>query len=206
MKTVKVKAVKRGRPISFDKDSVIEVVMNKFWKQGYDGVSVNEIAKETGLTRASIYNSFESKGALFIAALQHYFESAPDAVLQALEPGVSVGSALLSVFKEAAGLRAGDDSRRGCFAINCLNEMLASETEVGEQLLELFNQRRLVLKGLIERAIEQNELSSETNAEISADLIMTYMCGFSTFSKSGASQKKLVSLSRSFLKGLGFTL
>ena len=78
MVTLKEDKKSAGRPRSFDRDQLIEKVMHLFWDRGYKDLSFNEIATATGLTRASLYNSFKSKDALFFEALKTYSSSTPD--------------------------------------------------------------------------------------------------------------------------------
>jgi AcrR family transcriptional regulator len=48
---------------------LLELAVDRFGAQGYRATSVSEIARAAGLTQASAYTYFESKQALFIAAL-----------------------------------------------------------------------------------------------------------------------------------------
>src|SRR5580704_204918 len=47
-----------ARPREFDEATVLEAAMNCFWAQGYELTSVRELAKQMGITGASLYNAF----------------------------------------------------------------------------------------------------------------------------------------------------
>lgn len=193
-----------GRPRSFDREQLIEKVMHLFWDRGYRDLSFNEIATATGLTRASLYNSFKSKEALFFEALQNYSSSTPDVLFTKVKDGEPVGPVFYQVFAHAAKLRASEEKKRGCFTVNCFAELAGDDTVVGQELASLMEEKRAVIVRLINQAVRQKELPKDTDAETTANLVMAFLSGFSLFSKGGASEKTLFSMCTSFLQQIGF--
>lgn len=193
-----------GRPRSFDREQLIEKVMHLFWDRGYRDLSFNEIATATGLTRASLYNSFKSKEALFFEALQNYTSSTPDVLFTKVKDGEPVGPVFYQVFAHAAKLRASEEKKRGCFTVNCFAELAGDDTTVGQELANLMEEKRAVIVRLIDQAVRQKELPKDTDAETTANLVMAFLSGFSLFSKGGASEKTLFSMCTSFLQQIGF--
>jgi len=63
-----------ARPREFDEATVLEAAMNCFWAQGYELTSVRELAKQMGITGASLYNAFGDKRSLYRQVLGHYLE------------------------------------------------------------------------------------------------------------------------------------
>jgi AcrR family transcriptional regulator len=53
-------------------DRLMEKSKELFWKYGYNGVSVDQIAKEAGISKMTIYKHFSSKEDLFIQVLMGY--------------------------------------------------------------------------------------------------------------------------------------
>ena len=189
----------RGRPASFNKQLLLETVMQIFWDRGYKDVSFNEIAQRTGLTRASLYNAFETKEALFIETLQYYFERSPDSLLYSIDNGDLVGPVLFRIFKKAAKLYTSNEQRRGCFGVNSMNELMADPTELGKHIKGMYESYKLLLKACIRQAIEQRELPESTNPESTAQIIFIFMNGFSVLSKSETTEKTLCVLAHDFL-------
>jgi AcrR family transcriptional regulator len=62
----------------------LEQAMQAFWEMGYEGASVQVLVKRTGLHRANLYAAFQSKGALFLEALNCYCEQRMDQVGRSL--------------------------------------------------------------------------------------------------------------------------
>ncbi len=56
----------------FDKEEVLDRAMNLFWKKGYNGTSIRDLEKATGLGKSSLYNTFGGKEALFLVTLKRY--------------------------------------------------------------------------------------------------------------------------------------
>jgi AcrR family transcriptional regulator len=63
-----------ARPRDFDEAEVLDRAMEVFWRFGYEGASMAELANAMGLSSPSIYAAFESKRGLFDAVLKQYRE------------------------------------------------------------------------------------------------------------------------------------
>ena len=61
-----------ARPRTFDEETVIKAALGQFRTTGYSGTSLDDLVKATGLAKASIYNAFGDKHALYIRAFECY--------------------------------------------------------------------------------------------------------------------------------------
>jgi AcrR family transcriptional regulator len=59
---------RRGRP-GYDQETVLRRAIDLFNRQGYDGTSMGDLAKELGFTKSAIYHHVPSKQALLEQAL-----------------------------------------------------------------------------------------------------------------------------------------
>ena len=59
-----------GRKRSFDETAVVSEAAGAFLIAGYEGTSVDELVRATGLLRGSLYQAFGSKRGLFLAVLR----------------------------------------------------------------------------------------------------------------------------------------
>jgi AcrR family transcriptional regulator len=66
---------RRGRP-GYDQETVLRRAIDLFIRQGYDGTSMGDLAKELGFTKSAIYHHVPSK--------QHLLEQALDEALDGL--------------------------------------------------------------------------------------------------------------------------
>ncbi|KRL00277.1 TetR/AcrR family transcriptional regulator [Liquorilactobacillus capillatus] len=58
-----------GRKRSFQQAEVIKVISNIFIEYGFEGTSLDDLVKGTGLLRGSLYSAFGSKRGMFSTAL-----------------------------------------------------------------------------------------------------------------------------------------
>ena len=196
----------RGRPGTFDREKVLHTVMHMFWEHGYDKQSFNDIAQETGFTRASLYNTFKSKDDLFLEALNHYYQNSPDNILLKIKDGDPIGATLYTVLKNAAKMYITDPLKRGCMGVNSTSELMGRDGDLNERVGEIYELYKKRLQAIVEQAVKQQELPRSINTEITANMIFAFMNGYSIFSKSNSNQEEMNAMAHSFLTGLGFQL
>jgi TetR/AcrR family transcriptional regulator, copper-responsive repressor len=64
----------RGRPREFDAASALDRVLPVFWRDGFEGASVQALADAAGVSKPSLYAAYGNKEALYLAALARYGE------------------------------------------------------------------------------------------------------------------------------------
>ena len=62
-----------ARPVEYDIEEVLNNAMELFWEKGYEGVSMGQLVKYTGLNRRTMYSLFKDKEGLFKDALENYY-------------------------------------------------------------------------------------------------------------------------------------
>ena len=194
----------RGRPASFDREQLVAQVTELFWERGYNNLSLNEVARATGLTRASLYNAFETKEALFLEVVEQYLARSPEAALADIRDEEPVGPALYRFFDTVSTMLAADSRHRGCLAVNCLTEQLPEDSPLGTALAGMQNKKREIFTMLIRQAIRQKEVPESTDAQVTANMLQAFLNGLSLFSKNGVPVEDLQAMSRTFVKSMGF--
>jgi len=64
-----------GRPKDLEKRAkILQAAKSIFLKLGYHATNMNQIAKEAGVTKLTVYNHFQDKGNLFICAIEESCE------------------------------------------------------------------------------------------------------------------------------------
>ena len=54
------------------KEKIFDVSIDLFSQDGYDGVSIRQIAKEVGIKESSIYNHYQRKESILESILSNY--------------------------------------------------------------------------------------------------------------------------------------
>ena len=122
------------RPVSLDHDAVLDAALELFWQRGYHEVSVDDLVRETGLNRHSLYDRYRSKYGLAVAALERYCSQGTRRLQGVLfAPGSP--SKRLHHFLRLRDPDSGDSFwrrtlDRGCFAVRMVTELRAMHPEV----------------------------------------------------------------------------
>src|SRR5262249_27008123 len=117
-----------GRKKGYQSDEVLEKAMRLFWRKGYEGTHLQELVKETGLNRFSLYKEFGGKDGLFEAAVEKYIGQLQYlGVLLKREP-----LGLKNILDFIWGLMQGDFAY-GCFMVNTLTQKDVIQVKVKQR-------------------------------------------------------------------------
>ncbi|MBP1894034.1 MULTISPECIES: TetR/AcrR family transcriptional regulator [Paenibacillus] len=61
-----------GRTKEFDREQVLRKAMIVFWEKGYEGASIPDLLQSMGISRSSMYETFQDKQTLYYEAIQQY--------------------------------------------------------------------------------------------------------------------------------------
>lgn len=161
-------APKRGRP-GYDQETVLRRAIELFNRQGYDGTSMGDLAKELGLSKSAIYHHVPSKEHLLSAALDEALDGLTAAVDSAASaaPGTSASARLRTVVQQSVEILV-----QHLPAVTLLLRVRGnSEIE-----LAALKRRRAVddkLAALVQAAVDEGAL----RADIPPDLISRLLFG-----------------------------
>ncbi len=159
-----------GRPRSFDEGEVLEKAMLRFWRSGYDGTTLEDLERDTGLMRVSLYNAFGDKRDLFLACLRHYRASVVSprlALLRDPSPGLEgIRRFFLRVLETPSGGEPG-----GCLMVNAS----VDETPLDPEVLQLVRQHFQVMEEFFTRALEGSRSCGELRADIEIPAAAAYL-------------------------------
>lgn len=117
-----------ARPREFDPQEALENVTNVFWRDGFEGASLQDIEAATGLNKQSLYRLFPDKRAMYLAALKRYEANETRPVREALSGSGSARERFLPLFAGLVALAAKGD-RRGCFLCNAATDQAQLDRE-----------------------------------------------------------------------------
>lgn len=93
---------RRGRP-GYDQATVLRRAIDLFNRQGYDGTSMSDLARELGLTKSAIYHHVDSREQLLAAALDEALDGLTVAIDAAVDaaPGTSAADRLRTAVEQS---------------------------------------------------------------------------------------------------------
>lgn len=89
---------------------ILETAASAFAEHGYDGVSLNEVVRRSGLTKGALYHHFASRDELALATFRHKQQELVSQIGQAVDPDAPPLERLAELLRERARLLARDRS------------------------------------------------------------------------------------------------
>lgn len=158
----------RGRPPTFPRHHVVEVAMEAYWREGPDGLSLNEICRRAGVSKPGFYRAFGGEDKLMDAALERYAETVLTPSFAAVDPDASLEHTLeLIVTSFTDTDRVGPP---GCLLAR-LQQTDGLGPAVAERVASLRQQSRDTYAALIESAKARNEVDDRIPTDVAAAMI-----------------------------------
>lgn len=182
-----------ARPREFDYDGVLDKAMLLFWRRGFQGTSIVEIERETGLTKGSLYKAFDSKRDLFAKCLNRYMadESYRAILLRRSDRPIAEAFAeILDLLIESANA---SERPCGCLATNVIAELIPTDAELAKEASDGLAGMQTALELRLRAAREKGELRPDADVETLASVLMVTLQGMvvlSTSTKDVASMRR----------------
>ncbi|WP_339760308.1 TetR/AcrR family transcriptional regulator [uncultured Sulfitobacter sp.] len=146
------------RAKSHSREQLLDSALSTFWKTGYHVVSMGDLVRETGVSRAGIYSDFSGKQDLFHACLDKYQEIV---VTPAFTPVEAPGAGLDGIRAYLSNLlnrfEAADGFGIGCLVGNTLTQIAIEDVATREKLLEHCDRLTNGFRKVLTRENSQNE-------------------------------------------------
>ncbi|PSS47244.1 TetR/AcrR family transcriptional regulator [Pseudomonas sp. BBP2017] len=170
------------RKKEFEPDVIADAAMRVFWQRGYAATSIQDLVEGTGLSRSSLYGTFENKQGLYQQALRSY-QAVTTANVQLLSgPGPAkelVRQLLLRIVEDELG----DPQRRGCLVANATLELAGHDEAVAELVAHNFQRLQKALETLIQRGQQSGEIAAGKNPRALARFFVSTVQGLRVLSK-----------------------
>ena len=146
-----------GRPPGFDRDAVLDQLMELFWERGYDDVSIETIAARAGVHKTTLYRRWHSKAELITHALA--------GGAQSLIPVPDTGRAETDFRDLARSVQDVLSSPRGAAITRALLAGSVTSPEIRHLMQDYWASRLAAISVIIDRAIARGELPAGTDLE-----------------------------------------
>ena len=186
-----------ARPREFDVEAVLDEAVEAFRAKGYDGTSVEDLERATGLRRASLYGAYGDKRALYLAALRRYDGTRAVRLLARLGEAKSGRAALERLFGAIVDEAAGDPC--GCLMAAAASERGPHDEAVARCVAD--HRRRIegALLAATLRGRADGSLEPRGDARSAARYLFAVALGIRALAKSGAAKAELAGIARTAL-------
>jgi AcrR family transcriptional regulator len=187
-----------GRPQAFLPEDALDRAVEMFWKHGYEGVDVEQIARAVHVTKPALYRAFGDKPTLLLRAVERYATTYGAPMIAAFQAEPDIRKAV-AAFCEATVNTATGEARSGCM-------MAAAALGQSERVAEI---RSYLAKGLaatadifaqrFEREMKAGRLTRTLSARVRGRALVDLMQGLLLRAKAGVSRDELLQDARSYM-------
>lgn len=165
------------------KEHIIRQSAGLFNTKGYTGTSLSEIIERSNVRKGGIYNHFENKDEIALAAFDYTFAQLKQLLAEALAKQSNQADKLLALCDVYVALVEQDTCEGGCPILNT-----AVENDDGHPLLKqraqlAMNELMTALEKIIREGITRHEFCSDIDVEAACSVIIALFEGGVMLSK-----------------------
>jgi TetR/AcrR family transcriptional repressor of nem operon len=176
----------------FDQTTVLDTVVQLFWRQGLATTGIQDVVAATGVNRSSLYATFGGKHQLYLAALDRYLEEHALPVLDRLAGDPRGLPAITQFFNQLIRARcSGERARWGCLMVNAHAGQESADPEVRRRLDHHHKRLRAALRDALRTACRLSQLQSTVDIEATAGHLALLAYGVNLRSRAGAPAAEL---------------
>lgn len=153
---------------------LIEIAIDCFARFGYQGTSVDRIARTAGVTKGAIYYHFRDKEDLLTAAVADRVEEFEQRVQRACE-NVDAAAALRRIARVCVDHAKSNDYPR--FTITLMVEAIETNHAISDQLREMMRRFRAFLREIIRAGQEEGAFRANVDASAVAAMYTSCVLG-----------------------------
>lgn len=188
----------RGRPRSYDPELALQRATEAFWKTGYAGTSLDDLAAAMGMNRPSLYAGFGDKRTLYLKALNRYWDRGLQAMDEALRREMPLAAALYCIYELALGLYfPNKGSSRGCFGIGTALTEAVEDPLIRDAFANGMRRIHAGFELCIRRAKSRGELTENADVETLAGLASAVLSSLAVRSRAGMARASLEKFAKS---------
>lgn len=155
-------------------DEFVEKAMLLYWIKGYTGVSVDQLTKETGASKAMIYSHNGKKG-VFIESFYHYLKNYSNPYLIALENDQRGMEVFKEQYENMIDALLDRSMPKACFFVNTTVEMGKKDHDISE-LQQMYTERlKESYTTVLERAYKLGEIKLRTQIPYFVEMLINLL-------------------------------
>ncbi len=182
---------------TFDVAVAVDRAKFVFWNKGFEGASIFDLLKATGIKRGSLYNAFGGKLELFVKTLLKYDGEIREYNLGPFEAYEVPRAGIIDFFNFVVDQSLNDKDKKGCFLINTAVEFPIHDTEVQEIVKNGLDEVSNFFQRMIERGQARSEIREDLNAEETAKALLGLLVGIRVLARGALDASSLKAIAKS---------
>jgi len=172
------------RKKQFGIEEVKEKAMVAFWDNGYRATSLQDLVDAMGINRASLYDTFGDKYALFLESLHSYNDNYVKPYVAERKKKYSPRQAVVGMFDDICDrVQAGED-RNGCFIINTALELSPHDEKIARIVNRTFAYiERNFFRKMIIQGQASGEISKSVVPSTASRILLSLLLGLRVLSR-----------------------
>lgn len=189
----------RGRPLSFDREEVLDAAVQVFWDKGYEGASLDDLTHAMGINRPSLYSKFGNKHELFMLAIDRYVATITSTQLVPLMEASDVRQAISGYLRQVIQCVASNDWPAGCLVVSVATEASERDEIVRSKVSGLLEWAEELLAHRIAELARDDGASRVKDPQKLARMVAAIAQGLASRARAGAARDELLDLADDFL-------
>ncbi len=194
-----------GRPKSLNQADAMPTILRMFWRHGYHGATLEQVATELGVTKPTLCRTLGEKEAIFIAALEAYHHEHIEPAERYLAQAETLRDALEAVFVLFAERTLSGELPDGCFMGDSGSSGDFTTGPIAAKLNALQNQLASSILSRVESALGSGELEPSAEPAPVVHYLFGQFAAISAISRARPSRAELDSIVGYMLDGLPWT-
>lgn len=188
------------REREFEPEEALERIMCLFWRKGYLDTSIDDLVRETGVSRYGLYGTFGGKKDMLLAALDRYRDRVVGPRVAAMEqPGASLPE--LHGYFDALRIPSDADGF-GCLMCNMAVELAPHDTESSDKVDTHMNRLTAAFENALSNAKDAGQLDPGIDPSDFAAFLTSTVQGTAVLARAGTAPDQLEAVLRVALSRL----
>jgi TetR/AcrR family transcriptional repressor of nem operon len=159
-------------------EEVLTSATKLFWNKGFYQTSIQELVNESGVNRASLYNTFQDKENLFFHCFLIYRKHTVHYINTIIQSEKTVKNSFKILFDSLYQTYSEDSNQKGCLICNSYAELLPTENKI---IIELLKETKKIISQIIynnlKKAKRNQEIKETVDINLMSEAIYTTMVG-----------------------------
>lgn len=175
----------------FNRDKVLEVASSIFHQKGYNGTSIDEILKATGLSRSSLYDSFKDKHSLYLQSLEFYKNREHDYYETVNVTKLNGLQKIEQLFNGVVTHLIEHPEDNGCLMVNAAAEMSKKCEKTAQVVCNNKEEVQDLFALWLTEAVKEGVIKLQKEPKTYGPFLFNALCGLKVLSQSGGTKAEL---------------